>query len=159
MSKDATKNDETQQDTEESGLSPKQATALAELVQGGSVADVAKAAGVDRSTIYRWKQSDLFRAEYNRHRFQLCEVVQSRLMQLADSAVSIVQQALEDRDDRVALSVLKGLSALSGKPIGSVGADREEIEAALKLHRGFHKGLKEWNQQRGNEENDDESDL
>lgn len=157
MSDDATKRDERPQETGESELTPKQSTVLADLLQGHSVADAAKAAGVDRSTIYRWLHGvPEFRAEYNRQRCDLCESVRSQLMRLADKAVSVVQKTLEAGDVRVALSVLKGLGALSGKPIGYVGADAEEIEAALEVYRDWQAV---WDKRNTSEESNGESGV
>lgn len=100
------------------GLSPVQETVLAALLAGQKITDAAKAAGVDRTTIYRWlKDSDrpAFRCALNRGRRELRQATRARLLALADKAVDSLEVAFAEGDGKAALALLKGLGLLRGQ--------------------------------------------
>lgn len=105
------------------GLEPKQVRAVESLLQGTTATAAAQAAGVNRRTLLRWQQSDYaFQAALNQDRHELREAVQLRLEKLAESAISVVEQALSKGDVRAALAVLRGLLFLGRGPV-TIGSD------------------------------------
>ena len=48
----------TQQNSTNSTLSPKQIEVIEALASGASISEAAKRAGVDRSTVYLWRRDD-----------------------------------------------------------------------------------------------------
>jgi transposase-like protein len=70
------------------GLSESQELALAALRAGATFGKAAEAAGVNRTTVYRWVHGDPhFRAAYNAWQQAAAESARARLTQLADLAV------------------------------------------------------------------------
>ena len=95
-------------------LSSKQETALAALLSGATAAVAAKAAGVHRSTMYRWLGNDYnFQAAYNRGRLTIRDELDNRMMRLAFKDVETVEAALKDGNIQAALSIIK---IAGGKP-------------------------------------------
>lgn len=106
--------------TDPAALTDAQVLALDALLAGATVADAAAAAGVDRSTLWRWRtEVAAFEAALNAGRAQLREAYQGRLYALADRAVATVEAAVQGGDVKAALAVLKGLELLARVPIGA----------------------------------------
>ena len=94
-------------------LPDKQVQALEALKEGKSFIQASRAAGVNRSTLYRWLQSDPhFRAAYNLWQRELVESAQSRLLKLTDKAVDVVEKALVRQDEKIAMQLLRETGAL-----------------------------------------------
>jgi hypothetical protein len=110
-------------------LDPKQILVLENLLTGASATAAAKAAGVNRRTIWHWIRADVeFQAALNGGRRELRESSQARLESLAEPAVKAVEKALTDGDVRTALSVLRGLGLLGREP-ASIGSDDPAVIA------------------------------
>ena len=103
----------------EQELSAPQTAALEALASGATVTAAAATAGVNRVTVHRWLREDFsFQAALNQTRLDLRDAAaMARLLKLADSAAGTVQEAVEQGDVRVAVTVLKGLGLLSERAI------------------------------------------
>src|SRR6266511_4092557 len=84
-------------------LTQQQQNAIELLLQGASDTQVAEKLAVDRSTIFRWRKSDLFAAELDFHRRALREHPTARLQALLDPALDILQAQLTANDPRTQL--------------------------------------------------------
>jgi transposase-like protein len=96
-------------------LSPAQEKALAALLAGQTITDAAKAAEVDRSTIYRWLRDACrpdFRIALERGRLELRQAVEARLLALANEATDCLEHAFARGDGKSALALLHGLGLL-----------------------------------------------
>jgi hypothetical protein len=117
-----------------------QRAVLERLLVGESISAAAKAAEIDRGTIYRWMRQDYeFQAELNRQRFARLEASRLRLHALEEAAFQVVKDSLEANDARTAIAVLRGLGLLTGSPL--VGAEdpevlRREAEAEAASRKG-----------------------
>ena len=102
-------------------LTAQQHAVLSLLASGQSVTAAAEGSGIHRGTIHRWLSSDPnFRAAYNAWKRETIELAAGRLTRLSDDAVSVVCEALQSRDARTAVAVLKGLGLLGGRrPAGA----------------------------------------
>ena len=106
------------------------------LLRGSSISDAAREASVHRSTIHRWQHDPVFHAALNQRRTDLRTASDSRLEHLLTASLEVVEAALGDGNVQVAMSLLRGLGYLSGKPatIGPTSADRvakqQELEEA-----------------------------
>ena len=102
-------------------LTAQQHAVLSLLASGRSVMAAAESAGIHRGTVHRWLSTDLnFRAAYNAWKKETVELAAGRLAKLSDDAVSVVCDALQSRDARTAVAVLKGLGLLCGRrPAGA----------------------------------------
>src|SRR3954467_9423926 len=105
-------------------LDPRAALAVAALSGGSSVTDAARAAGVDRSTVYRWlDQSPEFVAELNRYRREQRDALRHELRGLAADAVKAMRALLAPDAPpavrlRAALAVLQAVGADTPEPLG-----------------------------------------
>jgi hypothetical protein len=124
--------------TDQSGseLAPNQLRALSALATGSTVTAAAEHAGVDRTTLHRWIREDSgFQAAWNRLRGEIRRELTARLDLLGDAALGAVQTAILGGDTHVALTVLKGLGLLSGKPSSIGPEDAEEVAEEAELAR------------------------
>ena len=145
----AVKRNVTECNNVEETLSPVQIQAIAHLLSGESISSTAESLEVNRVTIHRWLRDDFaFQATLNRGKRDLSDAIDARLQQMASRALETIQEALEDGDRRVALSVLKGCGYLDGKrtDIGPGSEDVLELEAAeseelLSMRRVYAKKL------------------
>ena len=122
-------------------LVPRQARALEQLFAGTAITRAAEVAGVDRSTVHRWLRDDVaFQAAYNGLRHDLLRELQSRLDHVVIAALETVSAAVESRDVRAALAVLRGTGILAGDrpPIGP--EDPEEVEQEAELAKMEREG-------------------
>lgn len=103
-------------------LSPSQETALESLLAGRTLCEAANEAGVNRSTLHRWRKEPVFMAALNRRRAESREAAEATLERLRTKALEVTEQALDAGDRTVALAVLRGLGMLDGKK-PSVGSD------------------------------------
>jgi transposase len=90
-------------------LGERQKAAIELLLQGLADQDVAAQLGVDRSTIFRWRRLPLFARELDAQRQLRRERAANQLQSMVPSALKILQQQLDSKDDRVrmrAVSIL-----------------------------------------------------
>jgi len=75
-------------------LSEKKRAAVELLALGTSYTATAKAVGVDRRTIFEWRQDELFLSEVQRRHQQLWGEPMERLRMLADPAIEVLAEHL-----------------------------------------------------------------
>jgi transposase-like protein len=102
------------QKTSDTHLNPKQLRTLEILLSGGSITEAASAVGIDRATTHRWLKTYAFQAAYNGGLLERREAVGARMSALAERAATVVEEALERGDPKVALAVLRGQGYLPG---------------------------------------------
>lgn len=133
--------------TDEQLTSP-QLLAVAALVAGDTMTASAQAAGVDRSTVYRWLRDDFdFQAAVNAGRHELREEIRGKLFKLAVDAADAVTAAVRGGDARTGLAVLRELHILNGGAL-VVGSqtpddlrDDADYEARSDSHRRVTRSL------------------
>src|SRR5688572_12296679 len=87
-------------------LTTQQARAVDLLVGGNRIHDVAAALGVDRVTIWRWRQTAEFEAELNSRRHELWQGSIERLRSLVPSALETLALELEGKHKLRAAEVI-----------------------------------------------------
>ena len=101
-------------------LTAAQRAAIEHLAAGDTPADAADAAGVGRSTVYRWIKADpAFAAAHHAWQAQAVATARGRLLALADAAVTTVAAAVAKGDVRTALTVLGRQGLLTPPTPGS----------------------------------------
>ncbi len=92
-------------------LSRKQEQAVAALLQHGSIAEAASAAGVNEKTLRLWLRIPVFAAEFRAARSQVVEQAVGALQQLTGKAVRTLADAMDESHApsrvRAAVEVLK----------------------------------------------------
>jgi AcrR family transcriptional regulator len=87
-------------------LSPAQMKVVAALAQGASVAEAARAAGVHRSTVYTWLESEPdFVTAVQESRAEFAQYLRAELRQLTTLALATLRQLLENADTPPALKL------------------------------------------------------
>ena len=126
--------------TNKENLTVAQLKALGPLASGEAISHVAEAAGVDRSTVYRWLKNDAeFVAEFNRRREESVGAIQSELRTLAREAVAVLREILLDKNApssvrlRAALALLRSVGGIQAPDIGETEAN--EIQQTWTLLR------------------------
>jgi transposase len=122
------------------GLPAPQQEALAAIKSGLSFPKAAEAAGVGRTTIYRWVQSDPhFRAAYNAWQQETRESAHARLLKLTEKAVEVVEAALRRSDEKTAVALLKHLGVLRPRRAGTTEANVLQVQMLLEKSKREHK--------------------
>lgn len=118
-------------------LSSTQLTALEALLTGASVTEAAERAGVDRTTVSRWKNRDPeFMAALNARKRDVWERARSRLLAAVDEAVdTLVERASEDPWVADRLLQRAGVFAESPSEFGPTDPDEIRVRSALEKHR------------------------
>lgn len=117
-------------------LSPAQLQVLQGLLSGESVTAAARMGKVSRETVHRWLRADFgFQAAFNQGRREILEEIQDGLLMTARDAAGQVAAAVKSGDVKVALAVLKGVGAFSGRSpqFGSGDPGKLEREADLEV--------------------------
>ncbi len=110
-------------------LSPQQLQAIEHLILGRTLTDTAAAVNVDRKTLYRWRKHDFqFAAEFNRRYNDLTASLDVRLRRLAADALPTVEDAIRAGNLHAALTVLRGVGALSGARSTPLCEDPDRLE-------------------------------
>lgn len=114
-------------------LNIEQENAIDLLIQGRSDREVAEAVGVSRQTITGWRNyNPVFIAVLNERRYEIWGAQTERLRGLVESAVSVLQNDLDNEDMRLrqsaAVHILKavGLYGADLQPTGKILA--EDVE-------------------------------
>jgi hypothetical protein len=120
-------------------LSDAQHSALVALHSGCSFVRAAEAAGVNRTTLYRWVQGHAaFRAAYNAWQREMTESARARLLKLTDRAVDVVEKALENDNQNVAMQLLKQSGMMRRRrQQGSIEADVLGLQIEQRQKREF----------------------
>jgi hypothetical protein len=87
--------------TAENHLSDKQRLAVELLAAGRSLTGTAEALGIDRRTLYNWRQDETFGQVLSERRREFRSVASDRLGALLEPALDVLEQQLKDRYDRV----------------------------------------------------------
>jgi transposase len=104
----------------------KQSIALAALLRGASNSEAAKEAGVDRRTVFRWRQQEAFQAELHRIQSCICTALRTTSADLADESVQVIKEAIDKGQISAALELLQALNVLNGQPLTEIdGLDVE----------------------------------
>ena len=115
-----------------SSLSPAQVLALRALAEGASLNDAAKAAGVERNALYRWRtRNPHFIAAMNAWRRDHLEIARQQFLLLRDSALDAVRKGLAEGDARIGIAVLDRMGASAAgetNPTLPAMVDSPEIE-------------------------------
>jgi hypothetical protein len=89
-------------------LSQEQVNTIEHLLKGQSDRAVAEAAGVNRQTVWEWRNNDpLFIAELNRQRVELWSDARERLRLMANRALDVLEQQLGSGDPKVSLAAAR----------------------------------------------------
>jgi len=98
-------------------LSAIQQKAVELLARGEQVMEVAKTIGVDRGTLYRWRNSNPnFIATLNQWRGQLQAETRDRVLALSAGAVDSVSKSISEGDSKLGLRVLEKMGCLKPGP-------------------------------------------
>jgi len=113
-------------------LSQEQMNAIDYLLKGQSDRAAAEAVGVNRQTVWDWRNNDpLFIAELNRQRVELWSEARERLKSLANRALDVVEQQLNSSDPKAALAaakyVLQGTQLLGDTDLSIKGPTTPDV--------------------------------
>ena len=117
-----------------------QQEALAAIKAGLSFPKAAETAGVGRTTIYRWVQSDPhFRAAYNAWQQETRESAHARLLKLTEKAVEVVEVAMRSSDEKTPVALLKHLGVLRPRRGGTTEPKVLQVQMLLEKSKREHK--------------------
>ncbi|MDB5331743.1 MAG: hypothetical protein JWP03_2894 [Phycisphaerales bacterium] len=121
--------------------------AMIAIMEGATMSEAAKAAGVDRSTLYRWRTTDpSFRRSLIAWRVEQVDAAYDRLATLAGKATAAIDKAIEKGDARLAFRVLEKIGVAKARTyppeevrtkegwvveLINVGDDRAGVSAVL----------------------------
>ena len=110
-------------------LHPKQLAAIALLATGRHYTEVATAVGVERKTLWTWRQSKPFVAALNAELLSIREAAQARLLSLANKAFDALERTLVETDnDNARIAAVK--LVLERLEVTMPGAAADEAAAA-----------------------------
>lgn len=89
------------------GLTPRQNLALPHIACASSIAEGAKNAQIDRTTLHRWMRDAHFRAELQRMRDDVAEIAKAKLQGLMLKSVIVLGEIIDDPDPSVRLRVAR----------------------------------------------------
>jgi hypothetical protein len=115
-------------------LTPGQRKAIEMLTSGHTLVDSATAAGVGRTTLYRWLKGDAkFLAVYNSWQQDALATARGRLLAMSDLAVTTIGKAMSAGDAKTALAVLKALGVMERVQPGAT--DPDEVTRQQEMER------------------------
>jgi transposase-like protein len=118
------------------GLTSKQDKVILALLSNPSIADAAKDAGVNPSTVFRWLQDEEFHAAYMKARHDSVKNAVAKLQSSAGDAVAVLTEIMNDKTAVVyaRLTAAKSVLELSFKAIEleDLAQRVEELESLLK---------------------------
>ena len=89
-------------------MNEKEEMALALILQGRKDAEVAKELGISRMTIWRWKKDNVqFIQALEEKRAHLRQQAEDNLLELTESAVNAIRDALNNGDTKIRLQAAK----------------------------------------------------
>jgi hypothetical protein len=101
------------------GFTPAQIAAFDELIRGGTTTAAARAAKVDRSTLYEWLREGRPLAKALRQwKLDVLCGARLRALSLSRAAAAAVSAAIRGGDARLALRLLEGLGVISASGLG-----------------------------------------
>lgn len=113
-------------------VTPKQNRALVKLLAGGTDAQAAKAAGVNRRTVFEWRHDDpVFAAEYRRRQEAIFDRAMRGLMKDVDKAARTVSTLTAARDESVRLRAAESIIDRVASFLGGVPGGKERMAMAL----------------------------
>jgi hypothetical protein len=116
-------------------LPPQKQAVLTALAAGTSAAKATKAAGVARTSLYRWLKTDPdFLAAYNVWQESTCAAARARLLAMVDPALNAVTKSIHDGNPELAYRLLRDLG-LTRPPRsdGPIDPQQAVVEQALDL--------------------------
>ena len=124
-------------DPTEKSLSPRQRNALPHLAAADSIAEGARRASVNRTTIYRWMEDDDFRTELERLRAEMADLAQAEIQGTMLKAAVVIDQALDGDVSPVQLRAALGAINAALKVRYGLNLERRlnNIDNALALFR------------------------
>lgn len=108
--------------------------AITALIAGATMQAAADAAGVDRTTLWRWMREDAaFITEYNQARADHRDAVQAGLRSLASDALAVVRGILQSDETPPALRLRAAMAVLDAAVADKPGpVDYAEIQGDLR---------------------------
>ena len=118
---------------DETGLSDRQRKAIALLVEGRKLVDVAQEVGVSRQRLWEWRRQPLFRAELDEFQADVMRDVKLYLVRLGLTACQCLENAMEGDEAAqkgvpAAREVLDRLGASFAAPV-----DHEDATLTVRL--------------------------
>ena len=110
-----------------SPLTPRQLSALPYLAAFPNATQAARAAGIGKSTLYRWLEDDDFREELTRFRTEAAEFANQELKGLQLRAVDVLREAMNHSDIGVRLRAARYSMSFSAQ-VGLAEKLRQQIE-------------------------------
>lgn len=109
-------------------ITEKQSKMIELMIQGWSVTDIAKEVGVNRGTIYCWKERDDVIIEMNRRKNDLRKAGNQRILYKLDNYIENIQKIAQDTSDkRTCLEANKYLiNRIYGSPTTNISEDSEK---------------------------------
>jgi len=109
----------------------KKSIALRALLRGASNTAAAKEAGVDRRTVFRWRQEAEFQAELHRMQNSFCRAQRAWAAELADESVEVINEAIGQGRVAPALELVQALKILGSTSLAEIdGLDTTGTEPA-----------------------------
>ena len=123
-------------------LTERQLAALPYLAITPSVAEGAKMARVDRSTIHRWMRDDEFRRELERVRSEAASLAHIELQGMMLKGIEVLSASMSDPDANLRLRAARSTLSIAIKSIDVKELRRrlERVEDAMLLWRRQQKG-------------------
>lgn len=116
-------------------LTEEQLVAVEMLAGGSTDSEAAKAAGVHRVTINRWKHLPIFRAALNRRCERIAEELAREKRAVFSQALSTVNQAIAGGDAALAMTFLRFADAAATKASGPMSEGEVIADEAFKRSR------------------------
>lgn len=113
-----------QRNSTDSTLTRQQVEVISALVRGESVTDATRAANVDRTTYYLWRQESCFVAELNRAKRESVDAMRGELRGLSNLAAVAIREILTGTEIppgvrlKAAMAVLAATGSLEPEVIG-----------------------------------------
>lgn len=101
------------QNATESNLTTNQLKAIELMMTGNSNTAIASELGIDRSTLYRWKQEPGFIVEVNKRVNECSEQARVSTSYLLTEAIETLTKAVKD-NPRIAFDIAKGMGLFGG---------------------------------------------